>query len=115
VKTFKLLFIVFLLGCEFRPPAYLLESHNSNNTKCNHPVTEIHNYNHGASSTITKCKYSSSGKIKEELTFDVEDTELIGMVTYQYKYTYYLKTVYDYVNGSQENHYVVGIYYINKN
>lgn len=115
MKIFNLFFLFSLtLACEFRPSPYLLESYDSNNTQCNYPIAEVHNYNDEDSSTITKCKYSSSGNIKEELVFNANSIELVTMVTYEYKHTYYLKTVYDYINGSQDDHYVVGVYYIDK-
>lgn len=115
VKIFNLLSIIILLGCEFRPPLHQFEALELKQTRCYYPVNEIHRYNEEDSSTITECYYTSTQAVKEELIFDADTTILIGMVTYQYKHTYYLKTVYDYVNGSQENHYVTGIYYMDKN
>lgn len=109
---FSLLFLTFT-ACEFRPPPYEFQDlgYPIHPTKCYYPITEIHNYDFD-SSTITECYYTSSETVKEELTFDVATSEIVGMVTYQYKRTYYLKTVYDYINGSQESHYITGVYYI---
>ena len=105
----------FIFGCEFRPPPYRFEPFELKQTRCHYPVDQVHMYNQEASSTITECYYTSTQVVKEELIFDAQSTTLVGMVTYQYKHTYYLKTVYDYINGSQENHYVVGTYYMDKN
>lgn len=101
----------FLLACEFRPPSYEFGDYPLEQTRCYYPIAEVHNYN-STSSKITECYYTSSETVKEELIFDANTTEMIGMITYQYKHTYYLKTVYDYVNGSQDSHYITGIYYI---
>jgi hypothetical protein len=110
---FKLTVLLpFLAACEFRPPSYEFGDYPLEHTRCYYPIAEVHNYN-SPSSTITECYYTSSQTVKEELIFDATSTEMIGMITYQYKHTYYLKTVYDYVNGLQDSHYVTGIYYIN--
>lgn len=113
-KIFKsFLFLFILSGCEFRPPSYEFQKHSSQ-TKCFYPIAEIHKYNSNFS-TITECYYTSSQTVKEELIFDANTTEMIGMITYQYKSTYYLKTIFDYINGSLENHYIVATYTIDKN
>lgn len=114
-KIFKsFLFLFILSGCEFRPPSYEFQDYLLKQTKCFYPIKEVHNYN-SPSSTITECHYTSSKTVKEELIFDANTAEIIGMVTYQYKNTYYVKTIFDYINGSLENHYIVETYTIDKN
>lgn len=113
-KIINLLFLLTFVACEFRPPSYQIQDYPINETRCNYPVTEIHNYNHSNTSTITECYYTSADNLKEELIFDGYSTELIGRITYEYKYSYYLKTIYDYLNGNQDEHYVVQQLLINK-
>lgn len=112
MKIFNFIILSLLTACEFRPPSYEFQDYPLNESHCFFPVAEVHNYDLNNNSTITECYYTSSKKIKEEIIFDAYSTEIIGMITYEYKYTYYLKTIYDYVNGSQDSHYITSTHYI---
>lgn len=114
MKTFNFFLFVLLFGCEFRPPSHQFENLELEQTRCYYPIDQIHKYNDKNTSTITECRYSSRNTVKEELIFDATTTALIAMITYEYKYTYYLKTTYDYVNGNQDSHYITGVYFIDK-
>jgi hypothetical protein len=103
---------VLLLGCEFRPSGYYLNA-NIETTKCIYPIPSIHTYDLNESSIIT-CKYNSSNNVKKETFYDANTLKNIALITYSYKKTYYVKTIYDYELGSPENNYIIDKYYINR-
>ncbi len=112
MKIINVLFVFLFIGCEFRPANVYLQSYEEN-TKCVYPIPSIGLYDLDESYLIL-CEYNSSKRIKEEKIFNALNLNQTGLITYKYKTTYYIKTIYDYEFGSPELNYIVDSYYVNK-
>ena len=113
---FKKLIIVtsiLIFGCEFRPSGYYLEEYEET-TRCLHPIQQFQEYDY-SEAFIINCVYNASKNVKQEIIYDGNTLEQIGLVTYHYKKTYYIKTIYDYIVGTSDNAYVIDRYYVNRN
>lgn len=110
-KIINLSIFLFLSACEFRPPSYNF-TYDYETTKCIYPVSQIHTY--GVKNTITSCVYNNKRNVKEENTYNLDNLTHLKQITYEYKKTFYIKIVYDYVNGNPDNFYIQGKYYIER-
>jgi|13_taG_2_1085334.scaffolds.fasta_scaffold00788_23 hypothetical protein len=104
------LLIVLLFGCEFRPPSYEFKF-DYENTKCIHPINEIHFYNNKFSEII-ECVYDYKDRVSQENVFLEDSLDLSKMIIYNYYKTYYEKIIFDYNNGDKDHYYIVDRQYI---
>jgi len=113
MNNLKYLLLLFLfIACEFRPPGYYI-NYQQDSTRCIYPVPSVGEYDLDES-LITVCKYNSNQEVKQEIIYDANIFNQVGLVTYSYKKTYYIKTIYNYEIGSPEYNYVIDRYYVNR-
>jgi len=102
-----------LFGCEFQPKNKVMLPYETDRTRCAYPVTELHYYNND-SIKITDCTYDYKDRVVQENIYINTNLEFIFMTVYEYKHTYYIKTEFDYLNGSIDNNYVISVSYYKK-
>lgn len=113
MKILSLLLTILLFGCEFRPAGIYLAPYQEDTTRCVYPIPSIGYYDLNES-YIIKCTYNTSHEIKKESLFNANTLKQIGLISYSYRRTYYIKTIYDYELGSEDSNYIIDRYYVNR-